>query len=277
MISMEKSIHLLQGDCLKLMDNIPDKSIDFILCDMPYGTTNLSFDKTILSLEKVWKQYNRIIKDNAAILLFSSQPFTTDLINSNRKMFRYEIIWKKTIATGFLNAKKMPLRIHENICVFYKHLPTYHPQMRIVSEEDRKKKGIKIGRKCISKSGTCKQYKEYGETIYVDKGTRYPNDIIEFSNWNGVVYGNTKNTTKHPTKHPTKKPVPLLEYLIHTYSNEQDIVLDNCMESGSTGVACVNTNRKFIGMEIDKNYFEIAKQRIENSLKEKEVIKWIHK
>ena len=266
---MKDSINLLQGDCLKLMEQIADKSIDLILCDMPYGITNLSFDKNTLPFEEMWTQYNRIIKDNAAILLFSAQPFTTDLICSNRKMFRYEIIWKKTTATGFLNAKKMPLRAHENICVFYKHLPTYHPQMLVLSEEDRKEKGIKIGNRRRNQiKNRCKHYKNIGTSIYVDKGTRYPHDVIEFSNRNGAVFGNTANVTKHPTQ----KPVPLLEYLISTYSNEQDIVLDNCMGSGSTGVACIHTNRKFIGMEIDKNYFEIAQQRIENKKKKKEVI-----
>lgn len=162
----------------------------------------------------------------------------------------------------------MPLKAHENICVFYKRLPTYHPQMKVLSEAYRKEKGIQIDRKRISKSGRCKQYGEYGETIYIDKGTRYPHDVIEFSNWNGALFGNTISATKHPTQ----KPLPLLEYLIYTYSNENDVVLDNCMGSGSTGVACIRTKRNFIGMEIDENYFEIAKQRIENSLKEKEVI-----
>lgn len=270
---MNNNIKLLQGDCLQLMDNIPDKSIDLILCDMPYGTTNLDFDKQPICLTELWKQYNRIIKDNAAVLLFSAQPFTTDLICSNRKMFRYEIIWKKNQPLGFLNAKKMPLRVHENICVFYKHLPTYHPQMRVLSEEDRKKKGIQIGRKRIQVDRTCQQYQKIcGEYVYIEQGKRYPHDVINFSNWNGVIYGNNKNATKHPTQ----KPVPLLEYLINTYSNEQDVVLDNCMGSGSTGIACMNTKRKFIGMEIDKKYFDIAKQRIENSLKDiflqKEVI-----
>lgn len=246
---------------MKLMDDIPDKSIDLILCDMPYGTTKLDFDEQPLPLDELWKHYNRIIKDNAAILLFSAQPFTTDLIYSNRKMFRYEIIWKKTLSTGFLNAKKMPMRAHENICVFYKHLPTYHPQMQILSENEIKQKGLQIGRKRVTKRGICKQYGKCTKGSYTEKGTRYPNDIIEFSNWNGALFGNTENATKHPTQ----KPVPLLEYLINTYSNEQDVVLDNCMGSGSTGVACINTNRKFIGIEINGKYFDIAKQRIDKS------------
>ncbi len=249
---------------MKLMDDIPDKSIDLILCDMPYGITDLEFDKQSLPLDELWKQYNRIIKDNAAILLFSTQPFTTDLICSNRKMFRYEIIWKKTLALGFLNANKMPMRAHENICVFYKHLPVYHPQMQMLSKEEIKQKGIKIGETRKTENGRCKQYGNYKQDRYIEKGTRYPKDVIEFSNWNGVVYGNNENATKHPTQ----KPVPLLEYLINTYSNEQDVVLDNCMGSGSTGVACINTNRKFIGIEINGKYFDIAKQRIENSLTE---------
>lgn len=260
MKKVKHTIELLQGDCMKLMDDIPDKSIDLILCDMPYGITNLEFDKQSLPLDELWKHYNRIIKDNAAILLFSAQPFTTDLICSNRKMFRYEIIWKKTLSTGFLNAKKMPMRAHENICVFYKHLPTYHPQMQILSENEIKQKGLQIGQKRVVEKGICKQYGKYKKDGYIEKGTRYPSDIIEFSNWNGVIFGNTKNATKHPTQ----KPIPLLEYLINTYSNEQDVVLDNCMGSGSNGIACINTNRKFIGIEINKSYFDIAKRRIEN-------------
>ena len=146
-----ENINLLQGNCLELMKEIPDKSIDMILCDMPYGTTNLDFDKQPIPLVELWEQYNRIIKNNGAILLFSAQPFTTDLINSNKKMFRYEIIWKKALASGFLNANKMPMKAHENICVFYKHLPVYHPQMRVLTKEEIKQKGVQIGRKRVSK------------------------------------------------------------------------------------------------------------------------------
>ena len=244
-------IKLYKGDCFELMKSIPDKSIDMILCDLPYGITKCNFDKK-LPLEKLWEEYARVIKDRGAILLFSAQPYTTDLIQSNRKMFRYEIIWKKTLPTGFLNAKKMPMRYHENICVFYKHLPTYNPVMRKVERKD-------VGR-VRTNGGKAQQYNEFRneDWFYVETGERYPGDVIEFSNWNKALFGNVENATKHPTQ----KPTDLLEYLIKTYTNEEETVLDNCMGSGSTGVACVNTKRNFIGIEIDENYFDIAKERI---------------
>ena len=249
-------IDLYNGDCLEIMKDISDKSVDMILCDLPYGTTKCKWDK-IIPFEPLWKQYRRIIKDNGAILLFSSQPFTTDLIVSNRKMFRYEIVWQKTLPMGFLNANKMPLKNHENILVFYKHLPTYNPIKTAVTRSD-------LGRK-RKNGGKPQQYGEFRNAgwVYEEKGERYPTDVIKFSNWNGALFGKTVNATKHPTQ----KPVPILEYLIKTYTNENDTVLDNCMGSGSTGVACVNTNRDFIGIELDKDYFNIAKQRITGNQK----------
>lgn len=228
---------LLQGDCLELMKNIPNKSIDLILCDLPYGTTRNKWD-AIIPFDKLWEQYNRIIKDNGAILLFSQMPFGANLIMSNPKMFRYEWIWEKEQGTGHLNAKKMPLKAHENILVFYKHLPLYNPQMRTGFKPYTQKSG--------------KGSSNYGEQIQVittNNGDRYPIDIIEFE----------RDKEKF---HPTQKPVPLLEYLIKTYTNEGDTVLDNCMGSGSTGIACKNTNREFIGMELDEKYFEIACKRL---------------
>ena len=228
---------LLQGDCLELMKDIPDKSINLILCDLPYGTTRNNWDE-VIPFDKLWTQYNRIIKDNGAILLFSQMPFGANLIMSNTKMFRYEWIWEKTQATGHLNAKKMPMKAHENILVFYKHLPTYNPQMRT---------GFKA---YTQKSGRASS--NYGSQIQViteNNGERYPIDIVEFE----------KDSDK---LHPTQKPVVLLEYLIKTYTNESDIVLDNCMGSGSTGIACVNTNREFIGMELDEKYYKIACERL---------------
>ena len=230
---------LLQGDCLELMKNIPDKSIDLILCDLPYGTTHNKWD-TIIPFDKLWEQYKRIIKDNGAILLFSQMPFGASLIMSNPKMFRYEWIWEKNQAVGFLNAKKMPLRKHENILVFYKHLPTYNPQGLIKLDEPIQEKGS------ANRNG-----KNYGvaDKSFIRTHTNYPTDIITFSKDSGY--------------HPTQKPVDLLEYLIKTYTNEGDTVLDNCMGSGSTGVACVNTNRDFIGMELNEEYFKIACERIE--------------
>lgn len=254
-------IDLKQGDCLDLMKYIPDGSVDMILCDLPYGTTRLEWDKCI-PFEPLWEQYKRVIKPNGAIVLFSSQPFTTDLINSQRKLFRYEIIWEKTQNSGFYNAKKMPLRAHENICVFYKKPPIYNPQKELSpnaqigrkrkNSDYKKTSGKAFGRVSVEKAESWE---------YTDDGSRYPKDIIKFSNWNGALFGKTDKAVKHPTQ----KPVPLLEYLIKTYTNEGDTVLDNCMGSGSTGVACVNTGRDFIGIELDRGYFEIAKSRIENA------------
>lgn len=202
--------------------------------------------------------YHRICKPNAAIILFSAQPFTTDLINSNRKEFRYEIIWQKTQPLGFLNANKMPLKAHENICVWYKKLPTYNPIKHASS-------GNGIGRVRTKKADRAIHYGHVTEQDYKDDGTRYPHDVIQFSNWNGALFGKTDKAVKHPTT----KPVLLLEYLIKTYSNEGDTVLDNCMGSGSTGVACVNTGRNFIGIELDYHYFEVAQERIAKAIAEK--------
>lgn len=233
-------IDLKQGDCLELMKDIPDNSIDMILCDLPYGTTNNKWDKKI-DLQALWEQYKRIIKANAAIVLFSQMPFCVDLIVSNRKWFRYEWIWQKSQGTGFLNAKRMPLKIHENILIFYDKLPTYNPQFEKGKKHSRGNPG-----------GLSDNYGKF-ERICGDKSDYYyPVDVIKFS----------KSADR---LHPTQKPVDLLEYLIKTYTNEGETVLDNCMGSGSTGVACVNTNRNFIGFELDEHYFEIAKKRIEEA------------
>jgi site-specific DNA-methyltransferase (adenine-specific) len=243
------TVQLLQGDCLTLMRDLPDRSVDMILCDPPYGTTAIEWDRP-LDLVRMWEQYKRIIKDNGAIILFSSQPFTTDLITSNRKMFRYEIIWEKTMKSGFLNAKKMPLRIHENLLVFYKKLPTYNPQKFAVNTNG-------VGRTRRQSFHTkMDQYNDYEKTdwSYTDTGQRFPVDVVKFSNWNGALFGKTENAVKHPTQ----KPVDLLEYLILTYTHPGDVVLDNCMGSGMTGIACVKTGRKFIGMEIKPEYFSLA-------------------
>ena len=233
---------LLQGDCLELMKQVPDKSIDLILCDLPYGTTQNKWD-TVIPFDKLWEQYNRIIKDNGAILLFSQMPFGANLIMSNPKMFRYEWIWEKEQGTGHLNAKKMPLKAHENILVFYKHLPTYNPQglIELDAPEERKAEAHELG----------SNYGAHSQNSWVAKYTNYPIDIQRFMR------------DKHKKAlHPTQKPVALLEYLVKTYTNEGDTVLDNCMGSGSTGVACKNTNREFIGMELDENYYKIACERL---------------
>lgn len=247
---MQPLVDLRLGDCLNLMRDLPEKSVDMILCDLPYGTTEIDWDKPI-PFEPMWEQYERIIKENGAIVLFSAQPFTTDLIVSNRRLFRYEIIWRKTQPQGFLNANKAPLRNHENILVFYKKLPTYNP---IKSKVDR----TDLGRIRKVNAMRSKQYREMDRTTWEETGERYPTDVIDFSNWNGALFGKTEGATKHPTQ----KPVPLCEYLILTYTNPGDTVLDNCMGSGTTGVACVKSGRNFIGMEISPEYFAIAESRI---------------
>ena len=249
-------------DCLEGMKRIPDGSVDMVLCDLPYGTTQLKWD-SCLPFDKLWEQWLRVCKTNAAIVLFSSQPFTTDLINSNRKMFKYEIIWKKTQRTGFFNAKKQPLRLHENILIFYQKQPTYNPQTSI------KKDAFGIGRrrgnsdfKKTNGGFVGKVGREKAESYYYEeKGWRYPTDVIEFSNWNGALFGNTNRSVKHPTQ----KPLDLCEYLIKTFTNEGETVLDNCMGSGTTAVACINTKRNFIGFELDKGYWEISQQRIKET------------
>jgi site-specific DNA-methyltransferase (adenine-specific) len=245
---------LMLGDCLELMPQIEGKSVDMILCDLPYGTTEIEWD-SCPPLQNIWDEYLRLIKSNGAIALFSAQPFTTDLINSNRKMFRYDITWVKNQPTGFLNAKRMPLRKHENILVFYKTLPVYNPQFSVVQRND-------IGRTRLNGTGS-QQYQPYmkPEWSYTENGKRYPTDVVVFSNWNGALFGNTKNATKHPTQ----KPIDLCEYLIKTYTNPGELVLDNCMGSGTTGIACVNTGRDFIGIEINPEYYELAQKRIHDA------------
>lgn len=243
MIKIE-NVTLSNGDCLELMCNIPDKSIDMILCDLPYGTTHNKWD-SVIPFNLLWCQYRRIIKDNGAICLFGQGLFTANLICSNKEMYRYDLIWEKTKAGGFLNARRMPLQAHENISVFYKKLPVYNPQME-------------AGKPYIKKAITNGDGKNYGKfdrvgEIAVNEGTRFPRSVIKISNDN------------HKSLHPTQKPVELLEWLIRTYTNENETILDNCMGSGSTGVACINTNRKFIGIELDNTYFEIAKKRIEEA------------
>lgn len=234
-------IDIKQGDCLELMKDIPDESIDMILCDLPYGTTKNKWD-SVIPLNKLWKSYERIIKDNGAIVLFSQMPFSAELVHSNLKLFKYEWIWQKDNGTGFLNAKKMPLKIHENILVFYKKLPLYNPQMRTGFKPYKCKQG---------RHSTNYGAYEQGH-ITESNGERYPIDIIKFKKDSGL--------------HPTQKPVELLEYLIKTYTNENETVLDNCMGSGSTGVACINTNRNFIGYELNEKYFEIAEKRINETM-----------
>lgn len=236
----EQMIDLRQGDCLELMKDIPDKSIDMILCDLPYGTTACNWD-VLIPFDELWSHYKRIIKDAGAIVLFGKQPFTSKLIVSNIKDFKYTLVWKKDNHDNPLMAKKRFLNITEDICVFYKKQCSYNPQGII-----RVDKVTKQGR------GESLSQKNKRNSEYVQAYTNYPRNILEFKR-------------DFPNIHPTQKPVELLENLIKTFTNENDIVLDNCMGCGSTGVACVNTNRNFIGIEFDEHYFNIAKERIEKA------------
>lgn len=244
MIELNK---IYNEDCLEGMKRIPDKSVDMILADLPYGTTRNKWD-SIIPLDLLWEQYDRIIKDNGAIVLTAQTPFDKVLGCSNLKLLRYEWIWEKTTSTGFLNAKKMPMKAHENILVFYKKLPKYNPQkttghIRKVSSAEHK-----IGSKVTS------NYGEHGLTGY-DSTERYPRSIQVFP------------TDKQKTAvHPTQKPVALFEYLVKTYTDEGETVLDNVMGSGTTAVACINTDRNYIGFEMDTNYFNLANERIEQHL-----------
>lgn len=234
-------IQLYQGDCLEVMKNIPDKSVDMVLCDLPYGITQNKWDK-IIPFDKLWEQYHRCVKDNGAIVLFSMMPFTAELVMSNQKEFKYMWIWYKHYRRGFLNAKKQPLRTTENICVFYKKQCTYNPNMTVGAYRHKVNSANQRG--CYGKYKVIKAF----------NNQYYPTDILDF-----VGVNSSKST------HPTQKPVELLEYLIETYTNENDAVLDNCMGSGSTGVACKKLNRKFIGIELEKDYFCTAVDRIEKA------------
>lgn len=235
---------LLQGDCLELLNKIDDCSIDLILCDLPYGTTNRNKWDSVIPFDPLWKQYMRIIKDHGVIALFGDEPFASELRLSNKKYYRYDWIWIKSNSTGFLNAKRMPLKNTETISIFYKHLPMYNPQMMAGKPYVKRNKG-----KSTTNYG---KFKTNWETT--SDGTRYPLKTIKF-----------KSVDRIKSVHPTQKPVPLLEYLIKTYTDKGDMVLDNTMGSGSTGVAAKHLKRNFIGMELDKEYFEIAKQRIKEA------------
>lgn len=244
-------LKLLKGDCLEKMKEIPSASVDMILTDLPFGTTKNKWD-VIIPFEPLWLEYDRIIKNNGAIVLFAQELFAAKLIMSNEKLFRYTIIWDKVLTTGHLNANRMPLRSHEMICVFYKHLPTYNPQKTI--GQPNHGIGNRIGKKP-------KNNNNYGNYTVLDSdksGLKYPKSIITFEKVHPSI-----------TKHPTQKPVQLLEYLIKTYSNPNDIILDSTMGSGSTGVAALNLHRSFIGIEKDQIYFNIARDRI-NSCTKKE-------
>lgn len=245
-------IALYQGDCLELMKDIPSHSVDMILCDLPYGGVTKNKWDSALPLDRLWEAYKRITKPNAAIVLFADGMFEANLMLSNPKMWRYNLVWDKVLITGFLNANRMPLRSHEEICIFYDKQPTYHPQ-KTVGEKNHS---------CGTKVLNGRENNNYGDFNFVDNAEqlgcmKHPRSIIRFQK-------------PHPSKtvHPTQKPVGLCEYLIKTYTDENQLVLDNCMGSGTTGVACVNTSRRFIGIEQDSSYFAKARDRINDAQKQ---------
>lgn len=252
-------VTLIHGDCLIEMANIPSGSVDMILTDLPYGSTNCHWD-SVIPFEPLWEQYKRIIKPNGAIVLTASQPFTSALVMSNIKMFKYEWIWEKNNGANFANVKYMPFKLHENVLIFYKKLPTYNPQRVFRSLKSQKRLPIGMSRVITPNKTKNDIYAITGNfkrtyTSYQLDGLKMPGTVLKFD---------LDNQVSHLFKHPTKKPVELMQYLIRTYTNEGDTVLDSCMGSGTTGSACVNTNRKFIGIEKDDKYFEIAVNRINN-------------
>tara|TARA_R110002074_G_scaffold266562_1_gene438743 strand:- start:234 stop:968 length:735 start_codon:yes stop_codon:yes gene_type:complete len=238
------------GDCLEVMKSIPSGSIDAIITDPPYGTTACKWD-SVIDFELMWEQLNRIIKPNGAIVLFGSEPFSSALRMSNIKNYKYDLVWNKKSTTGFLNANRMPLRQHENINIFYKKQCTYNPQMR--EGKTRTKGGKKF-----ANNGVYGDFKEMPKETY---NMYHPTSIKTFSNAN-----------QKAKQHPTQKPIELMEYLINTYTNENETVLDFTMGSGSTGVAAKNTNRNFIGIEQDENYFNIATERISKEEKQLKIL-----
>lgn len=247
---------LMQGDCLERMSEIESGSVDLVLADLPYGTTNAPWDK-VIPFAPMWEQVLRVTKHNAAMVFFSQLPFGSDLIQSQRKLFRYEWIWEKPTGVGFLNAKKMPLRKHENLLVFYQKLPTYNPQFSQGKPYSKNLHRITPSEIYQNIEGHC----------MVSDGRRYPQSVLVYNGVNNT-FTNSK-LRKRNTCHSTQKPVEVLEYLIKTYTNEGEVVLDFCMGSGSTGVACVKQGREFIGIEKEEKYYEIACRRIEEATAEK--------
>ena len=233
------------GDCLEVMEDIDTRSVDMVLCDMPYGTTQNKWD-SVIDFDKLWGQYNRICKKSAAIVLNSAQPFTSKLICSNIKHFKYSWVWEKSQSVGHLNAYKMPMRSHEDICVFCQEQPKYNYQLDSKNPHDVRPETTKRSKnECYGS-----HYKESKRKI--PKGKKLPGSIIKFNNC-------------QDRKHPTQKPVAMLEYLINTYTDKGDLVLDNCIGSGTTAVAAIQTGRNFIGIEKDQKYIDIANQRIKNA------------
>lgn len=245
--------YLMQGDCLDRMQEIPNGYVDLIICDLPYGTTACKWD-VIIPFDKLWKQYRRICK--GAVVLTASQPFTSLLITSAIDLFSYEIIWQKERPTNFMQGKKQILKYHENICVFAKRSKTYNPQM--VPKPEKNKRNNKP-------RGATNQI--YGDSL---DGTKYSERTVAGGIAEENYPGSVQMFSMQRGLHPTQKPIKLMEFLIKTYSNENEVVLDNCMGSGTTGVACINTNRNFVGIEKEESYFSIATNRINDAKKAKE-------
>jgi len=239
--SKEENVQCIHGDCLEEMPKIKAKSVDMILCDLPYGMTKNAWDVTI-PFDKLWAEYNRIVKDNGAIVLFGSQPFTSIMIMSNMKMFRYCLVWEKNKFSDFLNSKRKPMKTNEDIAVFYKKQPIYNPQYWYSTPYTRWNTQT-----AVDKQTNYGNHKE--NYVESSDGKRLPTTVLKF------------NRVERPL-HPTQKPTDLLEWLIKTYTNENALVMDNCMGVGSTGLACKNTNRKFIGIELEKKYYDIAKNAL---------------
>ena len=244
---MPSKIELFHGDCLEVMRDIPDGSVDMILCDLPYGVTAKNKWDNVIPSDELWKDYKRVIKPNGAIVLFGQDKFTARMMLSNEEWHRYNLIWRKVLPSGFLNANRQPLREHEDIMVFYNKQPIYNPQKEI--GEKCHKKGRAVG----FKNDTILNNHNYGDfkVVETEGNMKFPTSILQFQK-------------PHPSvsNHPTQKPVALCEYLIKTYTNEGETVLDNCMGSGTTGIACLRTMRKFIGIEKEEKYFNIATERI---------------
>lgn len=233
-------IQIFNEDCLEGMARIPEGAVDLVLCDLPYGTTACSWD-AVIPFEPLWKEYRRVLQPRGALALMAAQPFATDLINSARKMFRYDLVWEKAAPVGFAHCHKMPLRAHELVLLFYRRQPTYNPQGLVKLEKPIVKKAN------ARKGGSV--YHGLGKD-HVQEYTNYPRSILRFP-------------FKGRRIHPTQKPVELMEYLVRTYSNPGDLVLDNCMGSGTTAIACMNSGRRFIGFEQDEKYFAAARKRID--------------
>ena len=249
---MQKN-ELMQGDCLELMKDIPNKSIDMILCDLPYGTTASKWD-SVIPIEPLWKQYKRVLKDNGAIVLTAIEPFASMLRANDLKGYKHEWIWNKENAGNFIQAKNHPLRVHENVLVFSNGKVNYYPIMTDADPKNVRPLGVKKQKTDFMgkvSAGEFKSAKKYNPK------KRYPKTILTYN-------ARAKECNNVNRVHPTQKPVELFEYLIKTYTNVGELVLDNCMGSGTTGVACKNLNRNFIGIELDDEYFEIAKERIES-------------